>query len=1059
MTTLARCCVCSFIIFTHWCSTVSAQVVDIPDLNLRKAVRETLALPDEIPLTRLVMKQLTGLDAGNNQIKDLTGLEYATNLIRLSLPRNEIQDLSPLAELLNLGTLHLWSNPISNLSPLGNLIQVRRLGLDNCRISDITPLANLTGLTFLSLPHNQIQDITLLANLTQLTELHLHSNRIEDISSLVNLTQLKVLGLYYNRIEDITPLAKLTQLTELYLNNNRIIDVSPLAGLESLMTLNIGGNAIRDFSSLLELNLKNVDIDIHMLQELAAVDVEIPDSNLERAIGEQLGLPDGTPLTQLAMTQLTGLDAGDSQIEDLTGLEHATNLTWLALPGNEIQNLSPLAELFNLETLYLWVNPISDLSPLANLTQLSVLDLGACQILDLTPLANLTQLKSLSLHYNLVEDIGALTKLTQLTKLNLTSNRIMDVSPLANLTMLKELYIHNNAITDFSPLAGLSLTHFEYDEVCELTDIPGVPVQERKRNRSFPSIFNAWGIITNRPALSREVRLAHHDLYWSPRFELHFLEMNQGVRLVGYLDKARQERDALLSLNPNMIFIRGIAMRDARSDVFPEDSPYWIRDGDGSRVPIIEGDSVFLTDFTHPGLQDIIVQQAIAVAKCGLYDGIFLDWWKEGHAVLRVDWSKEGYRGNEAEQRARDTIIQRIRAGVGDDFLILVNPNRSKPQRAASYINGLFMETLRDYDGGYKHDGLIRIESTLLWAEESLREPQVNCLEGWGVETEAPDSPTNRQWMRVFTTMGLTHSDGYVQINTLGDGHDYWYDFWDADLGRPIGPKAQPYQNIDGLFIREFTNGWAVYNRSGAAQTITLPTSATPVSDRGNNAVSLTHLLPDLDGEIYLKAAVEPPTSPYDLNKDGTVNVLDLILTAQNFGGTGGDVNGDGTTNILDLILVAQHFGDASLSAAPAALSVSLSPETVQAWIDMAHAQNDGSVTFAQGIAMLERLLALMIPDKTVLRANYPNPFNPETWIPYHLASDTEVRISIYDIQGVLVRQFNLGYQKAGYYTDRRKAAYWDGRNEIGESVASGVYFYTLTTDDYTGTRRMVIIK
>ena len=125
----------------------------------------------------------------------------------------------------------------------------------------------------------------------------------------------------------------------------------------------------------------------------------------------------------------------------------------------------------------------------------------------------------------------------------------------------------------------------------------------------------------------------------------------------------------------------------------------------------------------------------------------------------------------------------------------------------------------------------------------------------------------------------------------------------------------------------------------------------------------------------------------------------------------------------------------------------------------MAYVHNDGSIAFAQGIAILERLLALMVPDKTVLRANYPNPFNPETWMPYHLANDTEARISIYDIQGVLVRQFNLGPQKAGYYTDRTKAAYWDGRNEIGESVASGVYFYTLTTDNYTGTRRMVILK
>ena len=104
-------------------------------------------------------------------------------------------------------------------------------------------------------------------------------------------------------------------------------------------------------------------------------------------------------------------------------------------------------------------------------------------------------------------------------------------------------------------------------------------------------------------------------------------------------------------------------------------------------------------------------------------------------------------------------------------------------------------------------------------------------------------------------------------------------------------------------FIREFTNGWAVYNRSGKAQTITLPASATPVSDRGNNAASPTHLLPDLDGEIYLKAK-----NPADVNGDGTVNILDLVHLANNFGKSDPDINNDGVVNILDLTLVAQQF-------------------------------------------------------------------------------------------------------------------------------------------------------
>lgn len=122
-------------------------------------------------------------------------------------------------------------------------------------------------------------------------------------------------------------------------------------------------------------------------------------------------------------------------------------------------------------------------------------------------------------------------------------------------------------------------------------------------------------------------------------------------------------------------------------------------------------------------------------------------------------------------------------------------------------------------------------------------------------------------------------------------------------MGRPTGPRAQHYQDIDGLFIRELTNGWAVYNRSGNAQTVTLPASATPVSDRGNNATSQTHLLPDLDGEIYLKAP-----NPADVNGDGKIDILDALQVANSLGQSTPDPNGDGVVNILDLVFVSQQF-------------------------------------------------------------------------------------------------------------------------------------------------------
>ena len=158
--------------------------------------------------------------------------------------------------------------------------------------------------------------------------------------------------------------------------------------------------------------------------------------------------------------------------------------------------------------------------------------------------------------------------------------------------------------------------------------------------------------------------------------------------------------------------------------------------------------------------------------------------------------------------------------------------------------------------------------------------------------------------MRLFTTMGLTHSDGYVLYNTGkrnygGPDHEHiWYDFWDAPLGRPVGgaeTKGQLYENREGLFIREFTNGWAVYNRSGQEQRIQLPERVSGVS---SGITGLQHTLPDLDGEIYLKST----NNVADLNSDGVVNILDLVIVANAFGKETPDVNEDGTVNVLDLV-------------------------------------------------------------------------------------------------------------------------------------------------------------
>ena len=115
--------------------------------------------------------------------------------------------------------------------------------------------------------------------------------------------------------------------------------------------------------------------------------------------------------------------------------------------------------------------------------------------------------------------------------------------------------------------------------------------------------------------------------------------------------------------------------------------------------------------------------------------------------------------------------------------------------------------------------------------------------------------------------------------------------------------------------------------------------------------------------------------------------------------------------------------------------------------------------TVQKGILALEQLLALLTPKETGLLANYPNPFNPETWIPYHLANEAEVEITIYDTMGILVRRLDLGHRPAGYYSERGRAAHWNGRNQDGETVASGIYIYQFRAGDYAAARRMAIVK
>ena len=213
-----------------------------------------------------------------------------------------------------------------------------------------------------------------------------------------------------------------------------------------------------------------------------------------------------------------------------------------------------------------------------------------------------------------------------------------------------------------------------------------------------------------------------------------------------------------------------------------------------------------------------------------------------------------------------------------------------------------------------------------------------------------------------------------------------------------------------------------------------------------------------LTAEISVTAGPER-----DANQDGIVDIEDLVEVASNFQQTGpnnADVNGDGIVDVKDLLLVAGALENtaAAPAAHPQALTI-LTAADIQGWLAQARQLNLTDAASQRGILFLEQLLATLAPKETALMPNYPNPFNPETWIPYQLANDALVTLSVYDQSGHFVRTLDIGRKRSGVYRDKAVAAYWDGRNQNGEPVTSGTYYYQLRAGDYTAIRRMVIVK
>ena len=260
-----------------------------------------------------------------------------------------------------------------------------------------------------------------------------------------------------------------------------------------------------------------------------------------------------------------------------------------------------------------------------------------------------------------------------------------------------------------------------------------------------------------------------------------------------------------------------------------------------------------------------------------------------------------------------------------------------------------------------------------------------------------------------------------------------------------------------GEHIRMLTTIHRPYTHGHRRYRVSFNTDGATLASVGRNSEGIV-LLWDLDAAPLL-----PGEIPEDVNGDGVLNIQDLVRVNSNFGKTGeneADVNGDGIVNVKDLLRVLAAIEAAAGAPALHTQAPNLfTAEEVQRWLVEASGFANKSLVHQRGILMLERLLALLTPKETSLLPNYPNPFNPETWIPYQLSESAEVILHIYAVNGTLIRTLELGHQPAGMYQSKNRAAYWDGRNTVGESVASGIYFYTLTAGEFTATRKLLLMK
>ena len=791
--------------------------------------------------------------------------------------------------------------------------------------------------------------------------------------------------------------------------------------------------------------LNGIEVNENGLRDLTGLEYA---TNLEHIEFEHNAISDLTPLTNLI--RLNDVKLRGNQITDVAPLAKLFNVKWLGLEGNQITDFSPLQNLKRLNGIGISGNPVTDVSPLAGMISLEGIEASNTRITDFSPLANLPRLqwiefgndptistlplltgiktlKRLKITNTKISDISSLAELTQLTQLDLDRNFISDISPLSHLKKLIELRLDNNLITDISPLSGLtklqklSLTDNTISDFSSLEGLPDIITLNAQGNPgdfidvSAPKITKSWLwmiVPTGNIGGARAARSGVDFLARASDGEVTELRVategttegkpvGSKVWTIGEISPTYHSNLQIMGYNTNLLRVDDYSNHLAYGFLTlesPREQQTKMLIGSSDAVKVWLNGELVHYNFVDRYSNDYQDQAPVTL--------------KTGENLLLVAVYKAGGRWSGFfgfPSRAEYTVLP-----PGPRFSLTTDTTEF--QTDTKFVIHLKAKNMKDLAG---------------WQTDILFDPAI------------------------LKANSITEGD------FLKHGNVQTY-FRSGTIDNTTG-------RITGISATRFTSG-VEGNGTLLAINFTLKNARdTRIQLRNlkagdSNGQSILTTSPIF--RIRLKTETAPTIPAWDVNEDGKTDTTDLALVAAALGTNSPenprlDVNRDGTVDIQDLTLVVIHLGETAGAAAPAlvALPERLTPETLQQVLDLLRTQNDGSLAFQRAIANLEQLLAALMPKETTLLANYPNPFNPETWIPYQLAEPAEVTLRIYAINGELVRTLALGYQPAGIYQTRTRAAYWDGKNALGEPVASGIYFYTLTASEFTSTRKMLIRK